>query len=121
VPIEDRKGGPVTHARASYANIVYGVAGERESAYPSLGVSSIPAAAGRSIIDVQKDTPGAAAGLAVGDVIVAIDGQPVTSRELFNRVMAGKLWGDVVRLGITRGGEPKTLDVPLRRTAKGSS
>ena len=42
VPVEDDKGVPITHARASYADIVYGVAGERESAYPSLGVSTIP-------------------------------------------------------------------------------
>ena len=118
VPIEDDKGVPITQARASYANVVYGVAGERDSAYPSLGVSSVPAEGGRSIIDVQKDTPGAAAGLAVGDVIVTMDGEPVMSRETFSRLMAGKLWGDVVRLGITRAGQAKTIDVPLRRAAK---
>jgi hypothetical protein len=28
------------------------------------------------------------------------------------------LWGDVVRLGITRGGQATTIDVPLRRAAK---
>ena len=67
---------------------------------------------------MQKDTPGAAAGLAVGDVIVTMDGQPVTSREAFSRLMAGKLWGDAVRLGIRRGGESRTIDVPLRRAAK---
>jgi S1-C subfamily serine protease len=100
--------------------VIYGVAGERHSAYLSLGISTVPVAGGRSVIDVQKDSPGTAAGLAVGDVIVALDGEAVTSREMFNRVMAGKLWGDVVRLGITRGGEQKTLDVPLRRTPKTS-
>ena len=118
VPVADDNGTPITQARASYANIVYGVAGERDSAYPSLGVSSMPAEGGRTIIDVQKDTPGEAAGLAVGDVIVTIDGQPVTSSELFSRVMAGKLWGDVVHLGITRAGAAKTIDIPLRRVAK---
>jgi S1-C subfamily serine protease len=118
VPIEDDKGVPITQARASYAHVVYGIAGERHSAYPSLGVSSMPAEGGRSIIDVQKDTPAAAVGLAVGDVIVTFDGQPVTSRETFSRLMAGKLWGDVVRLGITRGGQATTIDVPLRRAAK---
>jgi uncharacterized iron-regulated protein len=118
VPVEDDKGTPITLARASYADIVYGVAGERESAYPSLGLSSVPAEGGRSIIDVQQDTPAAAAGLAVGDVIATMDGQPITTSELFSRLMAGKLWGDVVRLGILRGGVTKTIDVPLRRRAK---
>ena len=118
VPVEDDKGAPITHARASYADIVYGVAGERESAYPSLGVSMMPAEGGRSIIDVQKDTPAAVAGLAVGDLIVSIDGQPLTSRELFSRLMADKLWGDIVHVGIRRDGETKTIDVALRRQQK---
>jgi uncharacterized iron-regulated protein len=121
VPVEDDKGAAITHARASYAHVIYGVAGERHSAYPSLGISTMPAAdGGRSVIDVQKDSAAAAAGLAVGDIIATLDGQPMTGREAFNRAMAGKLWGDVVRLGITRGGEQKTLDVPLRRTQKKS-
>jgi uncharacterized iron-regulated protein len=114
VPVED-DGQPVTHARASYANFVYGVAGERHGAYPSLGVSSVPAEGGRRVIDVQKKSPAAAAGLQVGDLLVSIDGQPITSRELFNRVMAGKLWGDVVRLGLRRGNEAMAMEVVLRR------
>ena len=114
VPIEDDRK-PVTHARASYANFVYGVAGERHSAYPSIGISSVPAQGGRRVIDVQKKSPAGEAALLVGDLLTSIDGHPVASRELFNRVMAGKLWGDVVRLGFRRGDEAMAMEVGLRR------
>jgi hypothetical protein len=118
VPTTDDDGKPITAVRASYANFIYGVEGERDSAYPSLGISSIPAERGRSVIDVQKDTPAARAGVKVGDVVTAIDGQSLSGsngRELFNRVMATKLWGDMVRLIVTRDGETTVLEVPLRR------
>ena len=63
VPVADSDGAPITSVRASYANFTYGVADERDAAYPSLGISTMPAQGGRTIIDVEKDTPGARAGL----------------------------------------------------------
>jgi membrane-associated protease RseP (regulator of RpoE activity) len=115
VPVADDDGTPITSVRASYATCTWGVAGERESVYPSLGISLVPMPGGRSILDVQKDTVGARAGLLVGDLVTTIDGQAVTGKETWNRVMAGKNWGDVVTLGLTRGGEPLTVRIPLRR------
>ena len=72
---------------------------------------------GRTVIDVEKDTPGARAGLEVGDTITAVDGQPLADKATFNRLMAGKLWGDVVELKIVRDGGEQTLPVPLTRVA----
>jgi uncharacterized iron-regulated protein len=115
VPVEDDEGEPIAAVRASYANYTWGVAGEPESAYPSLGISIVPMPAGRSILDVQKDTVGSRAGLKVGDVVTSIDGQPLTDRATWNRTMAGKDWGDVVTLGIKRGSDESTLAIPLRR------
>jgi S1-C subfamily serine protease len=115
VPVEDDDGARIASVRASYANYTWGVAGERESVYPSLGISMMPAPGGRSIIDVQKDTVGARAGLKVGDLVTSIDGQPVARMETWNRVMAGKNWGDVVTLGVTRAGDALTLRILLRR------
>ena len=114
VPVED-DGTPVTHARASYANFVYGVAGERHSAYPSLGISTVAAQDGRRVIDVQKKSPAGEAGIQAGDLLTSIDGHPAVSREQFNSVLAGKLWGDVVRLGLRRGDESMAIEVGLRR------
>lgn len=115
VPVMDDEQKPITAVRASYANFTWGVAGEVESLYPSLGISLVPMPGGRSILDVQKDTVGARAGLKVGDLVTTIDGQPVTGKETWNRVMASKNWGDVVTLGLKRGAEESTLAIPLRR------
>lgn len=118
VPIEDDEGKPIPLVRASYANFTWGVAGERDSAYPVLGVSSVAAEGGRRVIDVRKDGAGARGGVLVGDVLKTIDGQAVTGHDVFNKVMATKNWGDTVALGILRGAESLTLTVPLRRVPR---
>lgn len=117
VPISDDDGKPIAAVRASYANYTWGVAGERESAYPSLGLSTVPMPGGRSVLDVQKDTVGSRAGLQVGDLITSLDGQAFTDKQTFNRVMAGKEWGDVLKVGVKRGAEEMIMAVPLRRKA----
>jgi uncharacterized iron-regulated protein len=118
VPVMDDEQKPIPEVRASYANFTWGVAGEVESVYPSLGISLVPMPGGRSVLDVQKDTVGQRAGLKVGDLVTTIDGQSVTGKETWNRVMAGKNWGDVVTLGLKRGTEETTLAIPLRRSPK---
>lgn len=115
MPIADEHGA-IAAVRASYANFVWGVSREASPAFPSLGVSTRATDDGRrEIIDVEKDSPAARAGLAVGDVIVSIDGSSVDSREMFNRVIADRLWSDVPKVTVTRAGHQVTLAVPLRR------
>jgi hypothetical protein len=116
VPLADEQGRPIARVRASYADVIIGVPGERESLYPSLGVSAVAAEGGRRIIDVPKDSPGGRAGLEAGDVITALDGTAVTSREAMNRVLATKQWGDVVAVALERRGERRVILVPLTRT-----
>jgi uncharacterized iron-regulated protein len=116
VPIADDDG-PIPSVRASYANFVWGVAYEKNSRWPSLGISTKAGDQGRrQIIDVEKDTPAARAGLAVGDLLVAIDRTPIDGRETLNRVMAGYQWGDVPEVTVHRADEDVTVSVPLRRT-----
>jgi len=117
VPVTNSDGAPVTSVRASYANFIYAVQGERDAAYPTLGISTTPGQGGRAVIDVEKDTPGARAGLKVGDTITAFDDQPLVDKATFNRLMAGKLWGDVVELTIVRDGRQEKVPVPLTRMA----
>jgi membrane-associated protease RseP (regulator of RpoE activity) len=115
VPIADEHG-PVPVVRASYANFIWGVAHEKDSAWPTLGLSTRTADDGRRIvIDVEKDSPASRAGLAVGDMIVAIDQTPIANRESLNRVLAGYQWGDVAHVTVHRGEAEITLGVPLRR------
>jgi S1-C subfamily serine protease len=70
-------------------------------------------ASGLILIGVEKVSPAEAAGLMVGDIIVAVDGQPVRDHdELFAR-----LSGDVVDkstpVEVLRGGQPQTIDVKI--------
>lgn len=103
--------------QASYANFTWGVPDEIDSAYPTLGISTAvgEGAAGLRVINVQDDTPGARAGVKVGDVLVSFDGTPLAGRETFNTLMAAKRWGDSVSLVVRRGSEPVTIAVALRR------
>ena len=68
------------------------------------------------VIAIEKDEPAAAAGVKVGDQIVAFDGTPVKDKETMNRLMAAKTWGDSVRLDVRRGDQTVPLTVFLRRT-----
>ncbi|MBK5298484.1 MAG: ChaN family lipoprotein [Vicinamibacteria bacterium] len=115
MPITDDKG-PTGPVRASYANFLWGVAREQASAWPSFGLSTRVGEGGRRpIIDIEKDSPAAQAGLKVGDVIVKIDEVAIDSREAMSRQMASYNWGDTPRVTIARGTEQLIVTVALRR------
>lgn len=108
--------------------------------YPYLGVSSspeislfqqealgLPQATGAYITDVVSGGPADKAGLragtkstsiaglnAGGDLIIAVDGRPVTVfGDMLSYLMAQKSPGDVVNLTIIRNGEQKEVQVTL--------
>lgn len=115
MPIADEKGA-IPVVRASYADFIWGVAREKDSPWPALGVSTRAGDGGRrEIIDVEKDTPAARAGLAVGDALVSIDGTAIPDRETLNRVMAAYHWADAPTVVVSRGGREVPVVVPLRR------
>jgi membrane-associated protease RseP (regulator of RpoE activity) len=115
MPIADEHG-PIPVVRASYANFIWGTAREKDAAWPSLGLSTRAAEDGRrTIIDVEKDSPASKAGIAVGDLIIAIDKTPIDNRETLNRVMAGYQWGDAPQVTLRRGDAEQTVGVSLRR------
>lgn len=64
---------------------------------------------------IVPDSPAAEAGIMVGDVVTAFDGDPLVSfSELFPLVQSRQP-GDVVTLELLRDGEPITVHVTLRR------
>jgi serine protease DegQ len=70
-------------------------------------------ATGLILIGVESDSPAEAAGLIVGDIIVAIDGQPVqTHDELFAR-LSGDVIDKSTPVEVLRGGQPQTIDVKI--------
>jgi uncharacterized iron-regulated protein len=116
VPVRDEKEKPVRTVRASYADYLWGVARETDPLYPELGVSvSAQSGKGVQVIDVEKDSVAARAGLAVGDVLVSMDGAPVESREILSRLVGEKKWGDSARLILRRGDETLNRTAYFRR------
>lgn len=108
--------GPTGSVRASYANFLWGVAREPNGRWPSLGISTRAGDGGRrQVIDVEKDSPAAAAGVKVGDVVQAIDDVAIDSREALARQMARYDWGATPTVRIARGDDQLALVVLLRR------
>ncbi len=119
VAVLDEKNKPVRSVRASYANFVWGVPRETEPLFAELGVSTRPAEKGMEVINVEKKSAAAGAGVAVGDVLLAMDGAAIADRETLNRLVAQKKWGDACRLAVRRGGNPLHLTVYFRRQQAG--
>ena len=73
--------------------------------------------AGQGVIvtDVIEDSPAADAGLKQGDIITAIDGQPLDSPQALTDAIAGREPGDRVTLSVypADGGEERQIEVRL--------
>lgn len=62
------------------------------------------------IVDVLDDSPATQAGLQIGDVIVAINDEPITDQPQFSELIRGHKAGDEVILRIKRGFPEKPTD-----------
>jgi S1-C subfamily serine protease len=71
------------------------------------------------VIQVDKKSSAARAGLKVGNRLVEIDGRRATDREAIQRVFSEKRWGDGARLTVRRGTDTVTLELLLRRERPG--
>jgi S1-C subfamily serine protease len=69
--------------------------------------------AGALVASVSPKTPAARAGLRTGDLIVAVDGQPIDDVNAFDYRFATKPLGGQAQLGIMRNGHEVKLSVPL--------
>ena len=117
-PIADDRGRRQA-VRASYANFIWGVPQELAPIYPALGVSFREAGAAADalpIINVERNSVGAAAGLQIGDQLVSLDGTATHDRETVNRLIADKRWGDTATIVVRRAGATVTLAATFART-----
>jgi len=76
----------------------------------SLGLKN---ATGALVDEAQPDTPAAKAGIQPGDVITAVNGQPIKDSRALAREISGMGPGSSAKLDILRKGEQKTIDVTL--------
>lgn len=85
----------------------------RASARPWLGLTSAELRGRVQVVRVAEDTPAGQGGVGLGDIILAVDGTPVSTLEAFYK----KLWAHAdrspIRLTVRAlGGEVKTLLLP---------
>jgi serine protease Do len=137
-------GGPLANARGAVVGINAMVAGGLGLAVPSflvermlngqperatIGIQAqgvalpavIAARAGTErgalVLAVAPGSPAEAAGLLLGDLIVAVDGHPIAGADGLARALGAA--NGVVRLGLLRGGEPREVVVlPARPTER---
>jgi serine protease DegQ len=68
---------------------------------------------GLILVGIQPDGPAAAAGLVLGDVLLAIEGQPISDLQQLHASLTEERIGKPVTLRILRGGEPRDVAVTL--------
>jgi len=70
-------------------------------------------ASGLLLVGVEHNSPAEAGGLIVGDILVAIAGQPVTDPDELLSRLAGEVVGKPTPVEILRGGQPAKLTVTI--------
>jgi S1-C subfamily serine protease len=83
-----------------------------------LGLSLQPvkvshASVGAMVMGVAEQGPGAAAGIHQGDVIVAVNGEPIRSVQLLLRALGPASVGSVLALSLRRAGEPVEVQLTV--------
>ena len=70
-------------------------------------------ATGLLVISVEKDSPGEAGGMIVGDILVAVDGKPVADHDALFARLSGDAVGKTVPVEVLRGGQLQKLNVKI--------
>jgi putative serine protease PepD len=97
---------------------------------PRLGVTTVPVDSvaeevreqfdietdeGAFVVEVVPDSGAAEAGIEQGDVIVAVDGEEITSNEQLGDVVRDHEAGDSIEITFERGGEEQTVTAEIGR------
>jgi CAAX protease family protein len=102
------------HAAANSVGIIFLAANlAAEAATPRLGVYGEAHQGGFLITDAMPGGAADAAGLRAGDVITAVNGEPVADLPGLRRVIRTYQWGDTVSVEFLRGGTAHRVDVVL--------
>lgn len=80
---------------------------------PEIGISGTDADYGVSVTSVAENSPGAKAGLRVGDLIIKVDGETVTSVAKINQLRLRHKLGEKMVLTVYRDGGLTDIEVTL--------
>ncbi|MCK6551889.1 trypsin-like peptidase domain-containing protein, partial [Myxococcota bacterium] len=107
---------PIAEQLLRHGRVVRGWLGiSTQEASPALAEAlDLSGVRGVVVTDVPDGTPGAAAGLREGDVIVALDGEAITTAGTLRNDIARRGAGARVRLTIVRAGVERTLRATVR-------
>ena len=84
-------------------------------------VYGLPAVRGAEVVQVVEDSPAARAGLEIGDVILAIDGEEVADAAALTTTLAERQPGEEVDLTVFRDGRERRIEVELGRFDNGEA
>ncbi|NOZ29657.1 MAG: PDZ domain-containing protein [Chloroflexi bacterium] len=87
--------------------------GERTPMIPFPRPFSPSGPGGALIQKVHPDTPADEAGLRPGDLIIAVDGQPIDQEHPLNELIGSRKPGERVEITILRGGRRMTIGLAL--------
>lgn len=68
---------------------------------------------GLLVVSVETDGPADRAGLILGDVLLAIDGEPISQVEQLQEKLTGDRVGKTIPVRVARGGEPREITVTV--------
>lgn len=71
---------------------------------------------GVCVYDVEKGGAADLAGIRTNDIIIAIDGQPITTAKEMNRIKDSHNAGDTISITVFRGGEDLQLQITLQES-----
>ncbi|PZO59612.1 MAG: serine protease [Phormidesmis priestleyi] len=80
------------------------------NADPSAGLR-LQADSGVVILGIARNAPAAQGGLRLGDVVVSMNGQPITDADTVQRVVESTAVGDAIAITVKRGGQTVELAV----------
>ena len=105
----------VRHGRVRRAYI--GISAQQTSIPRRLQLAAeVSQASAATIIASEPGSPGNRAGLLTGDMIVSLDGQPVTGADDLIRLLTGERIGKAIEIKVLRLGKPRTFTlVPEER------
>jgi serine protease Do len=75
----------------------------------------VPVQNGLLVLDVQRNSPADMAGIFIGDVILSIDGQPITDGLEFALFLQMHEWGDKALIKVNRKGAERIIPVHLAK------
>ena len=70
-------------------------------------------ASGLLLVGLEEDGPAVQGGLMIGDILVAVNGEPVENHRQLLARLATQMVGDEVEIEVLRGGKPATVKVVI--------